>query len=145
MIIDNIVTENTSLEGGSCIEDTQALMESVFYDVVSGMTESARQDYMNSDEYKACLMENGGFVGKRTVVRLNKLDDLSRRIKLAVYQKAKEDGDPNYRLLKKIQAKKNALNGQLMAKYATRVKTDAVKAQRALIKINPKAFTRTIR
>ena len=149
MIIDNIdiggVDENADYGTGTCINDTQALMENVLYDALSCMNEADRNEYMQTDEFTACLQENGGFVGKKTVVRLNKLDDLSRRIKLAVYQKAKEVNDQDYRNLKKIQAKKHAINSRLMAKYGNMVKRDAIKSQKALIKINPKAFTRTIR
>ena len=147
MILDNL-NENTDTQIASenCqIEDMGALMENFFYDYVASMTEDARNEFLSSDECKACLEENGGFVGRKTVVRLNKLDDLSRRVKLAVYQKAKEDGDPNYRELKKLQSKKHKLNAKLMAKYGSRVKLDAVKAQRALIKINPQAFSKPIR
>lgn len=147
MILDRINegADDQIIGEGSSISDINALMENFFYDVVSCMEEDARKQYLESDECKALLQENGGFVGRRTFVRLNRVDDLSRRIKLAVYQKAKEDGDPNYKKLKIIQRKKHELNAKLMAKYANRVKKDAVKAQRALIKITPNAFTRPLR
>lgn len=137
---------NLDITNENCkIEDVQALCENMFYDMVASMPEEARKSFLESDECKEYLEENGGFVGRKTLVRLNKIDDLSRRIKLAVYQKAKEDGDPNYRALKKLQLKKHKLNEKLMTKYANRVKADAVRAQRALIKINPQAFTKPIR
>ena len=151
MILDNMVSvkegaeEGATINSGASIHDMSALMENMLVDYVSGMDDEARKDFMESTEFQALLQENGGFVGRKSVVRLNKVDDLSRRIQLAAFQKAMEDGDPNYKELKKLQAKRRKLKSKIFAKYSNRVKNDAIKAQRALIKINPRAFSAPLR
>ena len=151
MILDNMVSvkegaeEGATIISGDSIHDMSALMENMLVDYVSGMDDEARKDFMESTEFQALLQENGGFVGRKSVVRLNKVDDLSRRIQLAAFQKAMEDGDPNYKELKKLQAKRRKLKSKIFAKYSNRVKNDAIKAQRALIKINPRAFSAPLR
>lgn len=149
MILDNMVVkegvEGASINGGESIQDMAALMEDMLVDCVSGMDDDSRKSFMESAEFQALLQENGGFVGRKTVVRLNKIDDLSRRIQLAAFHKAMEDGDPNYKELKKLQTKRRKLKEKIFAKYGNRVKNDAVKAQRALIKINPRAFSAPLR
>lgn len=150
MILDNMVpisenAEGASINSGDSIHDMGALMENMLVDYVSGMDDDARKNFMESTEFQALLQENGGFVGRRTVVRMSKVDDLSRRIQLAAFQKAMEDGDPNYKELKKLQAKRRKLKEKIFAKYGNRVKNDAKKAQQALIKINPRAFSAPLR
>lgn len=150
MILDNMVpvkenAEGASINSGESINDMGALMENMLVDYVSSMDDDARKSFMESAEFQALLQENGGFVGRKTVVRLSRVDDLSRRIQLACFQKAMEDGDPNYKELKKLQAKRRKLKDKIFAKYSNRVTNDARKAQRALIKINPRAFSAPIR
>ena len=130
MFIDNEEVMQQSADG---IQDTAAYMENCIFDMASSLTDEERKSFMESQNFQDLI--NEGVIGKRTIVRL----------KLAVYQKAKEDGDPNYKKLKKILALRHALNSKLMQKYAPRVRRDAVKAQRNLIKINPRAFTAPIR
>ena len=140
-----ILDESNEIENldESGVEDFDSLLEACLYDAIKAMPDEDRKAYMESSELKTLCESN--VIGKKTFVRLSKIDDLSRRIKLAVYAKAKEDNDPNYIKLRKIQAKKHDLNNKLMQKYGMRVKQDAVKAQRSLIKINPTAFTRPLR
>lgn len=142
MFLDGI-DEEEQLDTESGVKDFDALVENMFFDKISSLDEQERKEFLASDACKA--LEEGGMIGKKTFVRLNKLDDLARRMQLAVYQKAKEDGDPNYVKLKKVQAKKRELKSKLMAKYGNRVKNDVLKAQRALIKVNPTYFTRPVR
>lgn len=148
MILDSVLendampTEGVNLTG-SCIKDANALIESFIYDTITSMGEEVTKQFLASQECKA--LEEAGVLGKKTIVRMTKVDDLTRRIKLAVMQKAREDRDPNYLMLKKVIAKKKDLSNKLMAKYRNRVKNDAIKSQRALIKISPSYFTRPIR
>ena len=145
MILDNMVKEiheDAASTEGSCIQDINALMENYIYDAITSKGEDAVRDFIASEECKA--LQEVGILGKKTIVRMAKADDLSRRIKLAVLQKAKEDNDPNYLALKKVIHKKKALSAKLMQKYQNRVRTDAIKSQRALIKISPNYFTRPL-
>lgn len=132
--------ETTVLETG--VTDQTSLMEHIFVQAVASMNEEHRNEYLQSDEVKA--LEEAGVIGKKTIVRLTKMDDLTRRIKIAAFQKAKEDGDANWVALRKNRIKERELIGKIMAKYGTRVKRDAVVAQKSLLKITPNAFTRPI-
>jgi hypothetical protein len=149
MILDDILendsmgTEPIGQLSGSCIEDANALIEAFIYDTITSQGEELTKQFLESEECKA--LEEAGVLGKKTIVRMTKVDDLSRRIKLAALQKAKEDRDPNYLMLKKVIAKKKDLSSKIMSKYASRVKNDAIKSQRALMKISPSYFTRPIR
>jgi hypothetical protein len=149
MILDDILendamgTEPIGQLTGSCIEDANSLIEAFIYDTITSQGEEYTKQFLESAECKA--LEEAGVLGKKTIVRMTKVDDLSRRIKLAALQKAKEDRDPNYLLLKRVIAKKKDLSSKIMSKYASRVKNDAIKSQRALMKISPSYFTRPIR
>lgn len=147
MILDNIANGQPVMEGygdnTDCIADMSALVENFIYDTVSGFPADKREEFLASEECQA--LQEAGMLGKKTLVRMAKVDDLTRRIKLAVLQKAKEDQDPNYLQYKKAVAKKKAFMRKMTDKYAMRVKTDAVKGQRALLKISPSYFTRPIR
>jgi len=124
------------------VTDMTAVMEQIFVQTVGMMNEDQRNEYLASDEVKA--LEEAGVIGKKTIVRLSKIDDLTRRIKIAAFQKAKEDGDANWGMLRKNRIKERELIGKIMNKYATRVKKDAVVAQRSLLKITPNAFTKPL-
>ena len=150
MILDRIANTNSLNEGSTIdtltndsIEDMSALVENFIYDTVSSFSEEKRNEFLNSEECEA--LQEAGLLGKKTIVRMTKVDDLGRRIKLAVIQKAKEDQDPNYLQYKKAVAKKKFFMSKMNDKYAMRVKNDAVKGQRALLKISPTYFTRPIR
>ena len=149
MILDDILendsmgTEPIGQLSGSCIEDANSLIEAFIYDTITSQGEELTKQFLESAECKA--LQEAGVLGKKTIVRMTKVDDLSRRIKLAALQKAKEDRDPNYLMLKKVIAKKKDLSSKIMSKYASRVKNDAIKSQRALMKISPSYFTRPIR
>ena len=134
--------EGQSAIDGSGVSDEQNLLESIFESTVMAMPDEERKNYLESDEVKAAL--EAGVVGKRTIVRLSKVDDLSRRIKLAALQKAKEDNAAEWAQLKKNRVKERQLLNRIMTKYSTRVRNDAVKAQRALLKVTPNLFTRPL-
>ena len=136
-------TEIPVEEGSQDIQDYDMLLENLIYDMAATMSDDERQAFMESDTFQNVVNEGG--ISKRTVVRMNKLDDLTRRIAVAAFQMAKQDNDPNYKALKKLIAKKQAIKSKILKKYATRVKPAVMKAQTQLIKINPTYFTRPIR
>ena len=81
-------------------EEAEEELEEMFvYDELSQMlnTDELREEFFNS-EYPEALME-AGIVSKKTLVRLSKKDDLSRRKKMVVFQLAKEANDPLYNQL----------------------------------------------
>ena len=121
-------TEIPVEEGSQDIQDYDMLLENLIYDMAATMSDDERKYFMESDTFQNVVNEGG--ISKRTVVRMNKLDDLTRRIAVAAFQMAKQDNDPNYKALKKLIAKKQAIKAKILKKYATRVKPAVMKAQK---------------
>ena len=138
MFVDNIKTDGTQgvqMEGGGII-DMKALQDYLFEAACLGMPEDARQEQQAVNE---------GSVSRKSIMFLNKQDDLTRRVKLACLAKAKEENSSEWQQLRKVQAKRKDLLAKIAVKYTPRVQQNAVKAQRAMLKVTPNAFTRPIR
>ena len=120
------------------IEDQDALLESFIVDMISRLDDDNRKAYMESAEFQA--LYEAGVVKHRTVVRLNKDDDLERRIHVAALQRAREKGDADWEALRKNRINERRLLNKIYAKYSLQVKRDAIQAQKRLIKITPNIF-----
>lgn len=140
--VNKAINENTVDTGESSITDKNELLEAFFAFQVSSMPQKIRKEYLLSEEVHDLV--EAGVVGRRTIVRLNKKDDLARRIKLAAYQKAKEKGDAKWKALVKLQMKKRKLVSDIMRQYSQVVKADAIRSQKNLIRISPKAFNMNV-
>lgn len=125
----------------SGVQDAAALFESVFVDYVNHMDDEERKQYLESDEVKA--LEEANVVGRRTIVRLSKQDDYNRRITLAAMQKAKEQNSADWKRLKKAHMLKKLAIANIVKRYGNNVKRDVVKAQKAILKTNPRYYTKT--
>ena len=132
-------TNMSSNEGG--IIDDQALQEAFIADALDRMNDEDYKAYTESDEFKNLV--EAGVVGRRSIVRMNRSDDLTRRIHLAAIQAAKEAGDADWEALRKNRVKERELLNRIYKKYAMKVRGDAVRSQRRLIKLSPKAFDMT--
>ena len=97
-------------------------------------TDELREEFFNS-ELPDAMME-AGIVSKKTLVRLSKKDDLSRRKKMVVLQMAKEANDPLYNQLIKLRKKERSIIGKLYMKYSNRATKTAVKGQKDYLKNN---------
>lgn len=73
-------------------------------------------------------------LGKRTLVRLSKADDLDRRTTLAAMAMAKEKKDPLFDKLALNRVKEKELLSKIKAKYGTRSLKAAKEGQKAYIK-----------
>ena len=88
-------------------------------------------------------LEEAKVLGKRTLVRLSKKDDLDRRTTIAAFQMAKEKNDPLWNKLVTIQAKRKELIAQIKKKYSTRSQKADIAGQKEYIKTMrkvPKSF-----
>lgn len=133
------LSEDTDFDvEGAGISQMNELLESAIVEHVSMMSDDERKAYLNSDEFHQ--LEEAGIVGRRSVVRMTKYDDLTRRIHLAALQKAKEVGDADWEALRKNRIKERQLLDRIYKKYANKVKRDAIKSQKRLVKLSPKAF-----
>lgn len=122
------------------LQNPSALVELFIADEYYHMDDEAGKAMLESDEMKA--LEEAGVVKKRTLVRLSKQDDYTRRVTLAAVQKAKEANSPDWKKLRKAQAMRKTALANIVKRYGNAVKRDVVKAQRAIQKIDPGHYTR---
>lgn len=139
MLLEGYIEDHADEQG---VENKDELIERIFESAVSMMDDKTREDYLASDEVKNIV--ESGVIGRKTIVRLSKKDDLSRRIKLAAFQKAKETNAPEWKALKKNRVMERKLIGKIMQRYGNAVKKDAVNSQKRLLKLTPNAFTRPL-
>lgn len=123
------------------VSDTTALFESVFCDYVRHMDDEERKEYLESAEVQALVEAKA--VRKQTIVRLSRADDMKRRVALAAIQKAKEQNSADWKRLKKAHAMKKAAIANIVKRYGNNVRRDVVKAQKAILKTNPRYYTKT--
>lgn len=130
--------EATNKDDG--IQDFGALVESYIADMYYHMDDESAKSFLESDDLKA--LEEAKVVNKRTLVRLSKQDDYTRRVTLAALQKAKESNSPDWKKLRKAQKMRKEALAAIVKRYGNSVKRDVVKAQRAIQKIDPTHYTR---
>ncbi len=129
---------NEGVDDGQGIIDTDALMETIAVDYISQMNDADRKAFMESKEFN--LLVEAGVIGRHSITRLNRFDDLTRRINLASLQMAREKGDADWEALRKNRIRERMLRERIFNKYAQRVRQDAKQAQKRLVKINPGMF-----
>ena len=135
----NYYDENAEdYDGNDGIIDHEALIETYLVDLISQMSDEQRKVYFESDEFQNLL--EAGVAGRRSVVRMSKQDDLTRRIHLASIQMAKEKGDADWEALRKNRVNERRLLDKIYQKYANKVRRDAIQSQKNLIKLSPRAF-----
>lgn len=137
-MLDQPMNESYDDMGDDGVHDKNALLESILVDQVKRMSDDARNEYLRSDEFQNLC--EAGVATRKTIVRFNKQDDLTRRIHLAALQKAKEEGSPLWTKLHKNRIEEKKLLKQIIDRYGMKVRQDAIKSQRRLIKLSPKAF-----
>lgn len=135
--VDDIPLEEGVDEGEPL--DMSALMEAFVVDTVARMSDVDRQAFLESDCFKQ-MCEAGLIESSRSIMRLNKEDDLTRRIKVAAIAKAHANGDQLEADLRKVRVREQDLLNKIYKKYSMQVKRDAITAQKKLIKINPQVF-----
>lgn len=118
------------------------LVESFIVEDIIMMEESARKEFLASEEFKALV--EAGYVSEASVMYLDKEDDLSRRIAMAAAQLEKEEGGALYAELEKTIAKKKAIMEKIAKKHKTAATKYAKTAQKEYIKATPGAFKKRI-
>ena len=105
------------------------LQEAFFYD----------DHYSDSDEEKRELLENADVlmeakkISRRTIVKLNKNDDLTRRTSMAALQLAKDNNDTLWKKLVKNRVQERKLLGAIKKKYANKAQIVARQGQRLYV------------
>ena len=75
-----------------------------------------------------------GKLSKKTIVRLSKKDDLSKRKKMIALNLARENNDPLWDKLALNRVKERELIAKIMAKYGNKSQKLAVKSQKDFLK-----------
>ena len=103
-------------------------------DEVSRMSDEEKEAFVNSEEAKA--LEEAGLIGRRTLIKLTKNNDLVRRQKMAAFQLAKEANDPLWTKLVKNRIIERKLIAAIVKKYGNKSKRVAMVSQKAYLKAN---------
>ena len=124
------------------LNNPNELLESYIYDDLSRLPESKRKEFAVSEE--ANVMLEKGIIGRRTLVKLSKSDDIERRIGMAAIQMAKEKNDPIYDQLIKNRVKERELLGKINSKYANSAIRIAKASQKEYLKNMPKGYSAAV-
>lgn len=108
------------------------LLESYIYDEISKLGQETIQEFVHSQQAQA--MVEAGIIGKKTLVKLSKVDDLERRIGMAALQLAKDKSDPLFDKLVKVRVKEKELLDQINNKYINKATQVAKIGQRDYLK-----------
>lgn len=96
-------------------EGWQELNEAYYCNELCHLSSPKIEQFLESTECQAMLEK--GLIGKKTMVRLSKMDDLERRIGMAAIQLAKEHNDPLYDKLKLNRVKERELLDAINKRY----------------------------
>lgn len=114
--------------------DMQKYISECIFDELSGLPDERKQEFINSNE--AAQMIEEGLIGKNTLVRLSKTDDLSRRIKLAALQLAEDKEDKLFEKWQYFRSKVKEYEDKIADKYSMKSTRMAKIAQRDYLKNN---------
>lgn len=128
----------TSMEDD--LKNPNELLESYIYDEVSRLPDDKREQFVKEHGTVMC---EAGLIGKRTLVRLSKGDDLERRLGMAALQIAKDNDDPLFAQLSKIRTRERELLEKINTKYMSKASKAAKIGQKQYLKTKiPSGFMR---
>lgn len=145
MLFDQIF--NDSVQQEETIQDLLgndvAVAESCFIvDEVSHLSPEQIKEFCKEGGIGEALV-NEGKISRKTIVRLNKADDLHRRAQIGAMLAARNANDPKYTKYMKYKALCRELKNEILQKYATKGEKIAKQSQREFLSHKsalPKAF-----
>lgn len=112
--------------------DMDSFNETCVYMELASLPEEQRKAIAESEE--AVVLEAKGKLNRKTIVRLNRADDMERRTTAAAYQMAKDANDPWWnKLVKALKLKKEA-KSHIIKKYGTKAQRAAKQSQKDYLK-----------
>lgn len=120
-------------------KDTTQLEECFIADEVSRLPEDKIKEFCEAGGVGEQLVQEGK-LRKKTLVRLSKQDDLTRRTKMGALLLAKERKDPLYDKLVKNRMMKRDLVNKIMKKYGSKGQRIARQAQSEYLHSNKSAL-----
>lgn len=112
--------------------DMDSFNEACVYMELASLPYEQRKAIVESEE--AAVMEAKGMIGRKTLIRLNKNDDVSRRTSAAAYQMARDSNDPLWKKLMFHMNKKNEFKDKILKKYNSKAIRVAKKSQKDYLK-----------
>ena len=129
MFSTGIITE--SIE--NVFSDPNAIISQMIEMEVSQLPQEKIEEFCAPGGVGEALVAEGKLY-KKTIVRLSKKDDLSKRKKMAALNLAKQNGDPLWDKLAMNRVKERELIAKIMAKYGNKAQKVAVQAQKDFLK-----------
>jgi hypothetical protein len=108
------------------------LMEAFAYDDFASCSDAEKRYLIESGQF--AILEKKNITNKKTLVRLNKNDDISRRTTMAALQLAKDNNDPLWKALKINRIKERKLLAAIEKKYNSRAQKVARIGQKEYLK-----------
>ena len=127
MVFGNIVGEPITES-----ELPYGFLEACIVDEVSHLSDEKIQEFCQSPEAEALV--EAGVMRKKTLVRLSKKDDFSRRRTMAAFTIAREKKDPLWAKLVKNRVQERKLIGEIVKKYGGRADKVAKVGQKEYLK-----------
>lgn len=124
-----IITESID----TAFADPNAIISQMIEMEVSQLPQEKIEEFCAPGGVGEALVQEGK-LSKRTIVRLSKKDDLSKRRKMIALNLAKENNDPLWDKLALNRVKERELIAKIMAKYGHKSEKLAVKAQKDFLK-----------
>ena len=128
MLFDTIFESSENSIIAEEFRDPSMLEEVMIADEVSRLPEEKIKEFCQEGGVGEQLVQEGK-LRKKTLVRLSKQDDLTRRTKMGALLLAKEKKDPLYTKLVKNRQQKKDLVSKIMKKYGTKGQRVAKQAQ----------------
>lgn len=126
---------NTKLQESvddAILSDYDAFQEGCIYLEMMDLSAEDRAALMETPEFMA--LENKGLIGKRTIVKLKKEDDLERRETMAAFELARDMADPLWDKLAANRVKERDLINKIKTKYKGKASRIAKNSQKDYIK-----------
>ena len=127
MVFGNIVGEPITES-----ELPYGFLEACIVDEVSHLSDEKIQEFCQSPEAEALV--EAGIMRKKTLVRLSKKDDFSRRRTMAAFTIAREKKDPLWSKLVKNRVQERKLIGEIVKKYGGKADKVAKVGQKEYLK-----------
>ena len=127
MVFGNIVGEPITES-----ELPYGFLEACIVDEVSHLSDEKIQEFCQSPEAEALV--EAGVMRKKTLVRLSKKDDFSRRRTMAAFTIAREKKDPLWSKLVKNRVQERKLIGEIVKKYGGKADKVAKVGQKEYLK-----------
>lgn len=129
MFTTGIITESID----KVFSDPDAIYGQMIEMEVSQLSDEKIQEFCAPGGVGETLVAEGK-LGKKTLVRLSKKDDITRRKKIIAINLAKENNDPLWDKLALNRVKERELISKIVAKYGNKSQKLAVQSQKEFIK-----------